>query len=62
MTSGFDGYVADRYHRECLSLLIPLLDDSSAALDEALYAATVILRLYEEISGKYEHYNRRGSR
>lgn len=59
MTDGFDAYVADRYHRECLALLIPILDDSSAALDEALYAATVILRLYEEISGKCELYDQR---
>ncbi len=32
-------------------MLIPKLDSSDAELDEALYAATVILRLYEEISG-----------
>jgi hypothetical protein len=29
-----------------------MLDNIDAALDEGLYAATVILRLYEEISGK----------
>ncbi|SPO03269.1 uncharacterized protein DNG_05951 [Cephalotrichum gorgonifer] len=45
-----DGYLADQYHRECLALLIPILDDSTAAFDESLFAATVILRLYEEIS------------
>ena len=51
VTSGYDAYVADQYHRECLALLIPILNDSSALLDEALCAATVILRLFEEISG-----------
>lgn len=51
--NGRDGHVADRYHRECLSLLIPVLDQSNAALDAALFAATVILRVYEEISGMY---------
>lgn len=35
-----------------MALLIPILNDSTAALDEALFAATVILRLYEEISGE----------
>ncbi len=43
--------IADQYHRKCLELLIPILSDRNAALDESLYAATVILRLYEEISG-----------
>ncbi|CAK7230473.1 hypothetical protein SCUCBS95973_007586 [Sporothrix curviconia] len=44
--------LADNYHRTCLKLLIPLLNDTNAALDERLYAATVILRLYEEIMGQ----------
>lgn len=44
--------LADQYHRKCLELLIPMLDNTDAVLDEGLYAATVILRLYEEISGK----------
>lgn len=52
MTSGYDAYIADRYHQECLALLIPMLDDSTAALDEALFATTVVLRLYEEMSGE----------
>lgn len=48
--SDHDGMTADRYHRKCLALLIPILNDDTAALDEALFAATVVLRLYEEIS------------
>lgn len=51
MTSNHDAYTAEMYHRECLALLIPVLNDSTAALDEALFASTVILRLYEEMSG-----------
>jgi len=51
VTCGEDGYQADVYHRECLALLIPALDDCTALLDETLCAATVILRLFEEISG-----------
>jgi hypothetical protein len=31
-----------------------MLNNVDAALDEGLYATTVILRLYEEISGKQE--------
>ncbi|KAH8650565.1 hypothetical protein BGZ60DRAFT_473863 [Tricladium varicosporioides] len=50
MTSDFDAYLADKYHRECLALLINIVGDNSALLDEALCAATVILRLFEEIS------------
>lgn len=54
MTSDFDAYLADKYHRECLALLIDIVGDNSALLDEALCAATVILRLFEEISGRPE--------
>ncbi|EHK23125.1 uncharacterized protein TRIVIDRAFT_29036, partial [Trichoderma virens Gv29-8] len=50
LTSGYDSYIADQYHRECLSLLIPMLNDQTTLLDEAICAATVILRLYEELS------------
>lgn len=53
LIDGSDIYVADRYHRDCLNLLIPILGDQGAARDEALYAATVVLRVFEELSGKY---------
>lgn len=59
MTSGYDAYLADHYHRECLALLIDIVGDTSALLDDALCAATVILRLFEEISGTYEGCRRR---
>jgi hypothetical protein len=57
MTSGFDPYLADKYHRECLALLIDIVGDNSALLDDALCAATVILRLFEEISGNVKSTN-----
>ncbi|RFU30272.1 hypothetical protein B7463_g6058, partial [Scytalidium lignicola] len=50
LTSGYDSYLADQYHRECLAMLIPMLDDRNTLLDEAVCAATVILRFFEEIS------------
>ncbi|KAE9573948.1 hypothetical protein CGMCC3_g9951 [Colletotrichum fructicola] len=50
LTTGYDSYIGDRYHRECLFLLIPMLDDRRTLLDESICAATVILRLYEELS------------
>ena len=55
MTSSYDAFIADRYHQECLALLIPMLDDNTAVLDEALFATTVVLRLYEEMSGLSIH-------
>lgn len=53
MTSDYDAYLADKYHRECLALLIHIVGDNNALLDDALCAATVILRLFEEMSGKH---------
>lgn len=46
----YDPLVSNRYHQECLKHLIPMLDDSAAAvLDENLFASTIILRHLEEI-------------
>lgn len=50
--SGFDPYISDRYHQECLKHLIPMLNDSAAVMDENLLAATVILRFLEEVQGE----------
>ncbi|OCL02702.1 hypothetical protein AOQ84DRAFT_348764 [Glonium stellatum] len=47
--SDFDSYVADRYHQECLKHLIPMLNETTAIMDENLLAATVILRFLEEV-------------
>jgi hypothetical protein len=47
-----DGYDADKYYRECLAELIPLLDEESAVMDETVLVATIILRLMEELDSE----------
>lgn len=49
----YDKHIADNYYQLCLETLIPALDDPTALKDEVLFAATVILRLYEEFNGKH---------
>lgn len=44
----YDPLISNRYHQECLKHLIPMLDDTSAILDENLLASTIILRHLEE--------------
>ncbi|KIW56959.1 hypothetical protein PV05_05570 [Exophiala xenobiotica] len=48
-TSCYDSSLAERYHEECISLLIPALNDPSVTADETMLAALVILRLYEHL-------------
>lgn len=48
-TAGYDPLVAEMYHERCVELLIPLLDDLSTVSD-AVVAATVLLRNYEQMS------------
>ncbi|KAI7915514.1 hypothetical protein M0657_008450 [Pyricularia oryzae] len=48
-TSGYDHFAANRYHDMCLSSLIPLLQDGVGFSDENLFAATIILRVLEEM-------------
>ncbi|KAI0018662.1 hypothetical protein F4780DRAFT_508422 [Xylariomycetidae sp. FL0641] len=50
-TSDFDPYASNRYHDECLKYLIPMLNHASAVSDENLFAATIILRMLEEMDG-----------
>lgn len=45
----FDGLVVDRYHQDCLRLLIPALSSSAAIVDENLLTAIVLLRYTEEL-------------
>ena len=45
----YDPLVSNKYHQECLKHLIPMLDDTTAILDENLLASTIILRHLEEI-------------
>ncbi|KAK3216612.1 hypothetical protein GRF29_1g405044 [Pseudopithomyces chartarum] len=49
-TRDFDPYVADAYYEKCFETLIPALNDNLAIRDETLLAATIILRLMEEMN------------
>lgn len=50
-TTDFDPLASNRYHDECLKYLIPMMDHSSAVADENIFAATIILRMLEEMDG-----------
>jgi hypothetical protein len=50
-TTDFDPYIADAYYQRCFDTLIPALNDNNIAIkDESLLAATIILRLLEEMN------------
>ncbi|KAF2710843.1 hypothetical protein K504DRAFT_480921 [Pleomassaria siparia CBS 279.74] len=49
-TTDFDPYVADAYYQRCFETLIPALNDDIATRDESLLAATIVLRLLEEMN------------
>jgi len=51
-TTAFDPYVADAYYERCFRTLIPALDDNVSIRDESLLAATIILRLMEEMNSE----------
>ncbi|KAI1136259.1 hypothetical protein F5Y05DRAFT_405520 [Hypoxylon sp. FL0543] len=48
-TTNFDPLASNRYHDECLKYLIPMLNHASIVSDENLFAATIILRMLEEM-------------
>ncbi|KAK3937455.1 hypothetical protein QBC46DRAFT_392691 [Diplogelasinospora grovesii] len=50
--SSFDPLASNRYHEECLRYLIPMLDHAETISDENLFAATIILRVLEEMEVK----------
>ncbi|RDW72211.1 hypothetical protein BP5796_08245 [Coleophoma crateriformis] len=50
VTQDFDRSTPDKYQRECLRTLIPALTVPEAMLDENLFAATVILRFFDEMT------------
>ncbi|CAG8980600.1 hypothetical protein HYALB_00013750 [Hymenoscyphus albidus] len=52
LVQNYDRYIPDKYHQECLNILIPTLEDPDILLDETLFAATVILRLLDEMTVK----------
>ena len=43
---------ADEFHEQCVSLLLPMLQDQVSIIDGAFLACSTILRFYEEISGR----------
>ncbi|KAH7376734.1 hypothetical protein B0T11DRAFT_23722 [Plectosphaerella cucumerina] len=48
-TARYDTLASNRYHEQCLTYLIPLLDHAVTVSDENLFAATIILRVLEEM-------------
>ncbi|RDW65986.1 hypothetical protein BP6252_09621 [Coleophoma cylindrospora] len=50
VTQDFDRSTPDKYQRECFRTLIPALTAPEAMLDETLFAATVILRFFDEMT------------
>lgn len=52
-TGSYDSSVADEYHKQCIELLIPALNEPNAAADDKLLAALVLLRLYEHVNGMF---------
>lgn len=44
---------ADEYERKCLEVLIPSLNDTDRALQDAALASALLLRLFEEMSGEW---------
>lgn len=64
--SGYDRLASNRYHDECLKHLIPMLNNRATISDETLFAATIILRVLEEIDSeltenRYQGYELTGS-
>ena len=51
-TGNYDSLASNRYHQECLKYLIPMLDNNATVGDETLFAATIILRVLEEIDSE----------
>ncbi|KUJ06789.1 uncharacterized protein LY89DRAFT_726203 [Mollisia scopiformis] len=49
LTGSYDSLASNRYHQECLKYLIPMLNNTATVSDETLFAATIILRVLEEI-------------
>lgn len=49
LTGDYDSFASNRYHQECLKYLIPMLNSAATVTDETLFAATIVLRVLEEI-------------
>lgn len=57
-TSSYDPLSSNRYHDLCLQSLIPMLDQAVTVSDESLFAATIILRVLEEMEGRLPYIDR----
>jgi hypothetical protein len=53
VVGNYDSYASNRYHQECLKYLIPMLDNTATVTDESLFAASIILRVLEEIDREF---------
>lgn len=51
--AGVQDGTCDAYYANALRILIPLLDDPVQSVSENTLASIVLLRLYEEFSGKH---------
>lgn len=51
-----DAEMAERAHECCVELLIPSLSSESVVDDDTLLCAIVILRVFEQLNGKYESF------
>ncbi|KAH7030700.1 uncharacterized protein B0I36DRAFT_243895 [Microdochium trichocladiopsis] len=59
-TTDFDPLISNMYLDECLKYLTPMLSDASSLSDENLFAATVILRMLEEMDGSHTGHDSHG--
>lgn len=52
LTTGLKGIEqADEYERKCLEVLIPSLNHTDGALQDAVLASALLIRLFEEMTG-----------
>ncbi|KAF2142693.1 uncharacterized protein K452DRAFT_270538 [Aplosporella prunicola CBS 121167] len=53
-SGSFDPLASDKYQRKCLQILIPALNNQHSLLESTLFAATAILRLFDEMADPVE--------
>jgi len=51
LAKNIDSHTPDKYQQECLRILIPALAPQDSFLDDELFAATVLLRFFHEMTG-----------
>jgi len=52
---GFDPLLDDKYYASCWNELHPMLNFEETTIDQNLFAATIILRVFEEMGGMLFH-------